>query len=154
MAPAVDGHSIRQGRIFAELYSQCQKRGLGEARVESTIILARNPDTVVVADVAFILAASLPVQRSREGYLITIPELVVEVRSKNDTLPYVQAKVHAYLAAGVQVVWVVDEMAGMLTTHAADGTEQRFTTADVVTCTLLPGFALPLADVLAASAHS
>ena len=34
---------------------------------------------------AFILTASLPVRQSTEGYLETIPEIVVEVRSKNDT---------------------------------------------------------------------
>ncbi len=72
------------------------------------IILRRNPDRVVGADVAFISIERLPVKLSKEGYLETIPDLVVEVVSKNDTRKYTDRKVNDYLKAGVRIVWVVD----------------------------------------------
>jgi hypothetical protein len=50
----------------------------------------------------------LPIRRTPEGYLETIPELVVEVRSKNDTLAALEHRAQDYLLAGAAVVWVVD----------------------------------------------
>jgi Uma2 family endonuclease len=35
----------------------------------------------------------LPAKLSREGYFETIPDLVVEIRSKNDTTPEIETKV-------------------------------------------------------------
>ena len=82
----------------------------------------RNPDRLVGADAVFIANSSLPIRESSEGYLETIPDLVVEVRSKNDTLPAVQRKVDDYLTAGVKVVWVVDPAA-----HGDGSSSQRAT---------------------------
>src|SRR5207302_580910 len=70
--------------------------------------LRRKPDRVVAPDAAFVVKNSLPVRTSPEGYLETIPELVVEVRSKNDTLAELRAKAREYLDAGVQIVWVTN----------------------------------------------
>ncbi len=66
---------------------------MAKARTEVGIVLWRNPDRVVGADVVFVAKKSLPIQRTKEGYLETIPELVVEIRSKNDSLKYVERKV-------------------------------------------------------------
>src|SRR3954452_2052330 len=87
MAPPGDLHARRQAKIIRYLDSEGEEMGLGEVRGEVAIILRRSPDRVVGADAAFILTKSLPVQKSPEGYLLTIPELVVEVRSKNDSRP-------------------------------------------------------------------
>jgi Uma2 family endonuclease len=84
MAPPGYGHGRRQSKINRYLEVLGEDLGYGEASGEVTIILQRNPDRVVAADAAFILASSLPVKLSKEGYLETIPELVVEIRSKND----------------------------------------------------------------------
>src|SRR5262245_47110952 len=69
--------------ISAHLMFQGHYRGHGKARGSVGIVLWRNPDRLVVPDAAFITNASLPVRRSPEDYLETIPELIVEVRSPN-----------------------------------------------------------------------
>ena len=104
---------------------------------------------MVGADAAFILTASLPVRRSAEGYLETIPELVVEVRSRNDWSPEIAAKNEEYFAAGVRVVWVLDPTARTVAAHNADGSVQVFRDADALTCGLLPGFSVPVATLFA-----
>jgi Uma2 family endonuclease len=79
--------------------------------------LWRDPDRVVGADVAFVAKKSLPIRRTQEGYLETIPELVVEIRSKNDSLKFVERKVRDYLKAGVEIVWVADWTARTVTAY-------------------------------------
>jgi hypothetical protein len=51
----------------------------------STIVLRRNPNRAMGADAVFIANFTLPIRRSAEGYPETIPDLGVEVLSKNDT---------------------------------------------------------------------
>jgi Uma2 family endonuclease len=148
MPPPGDIHGKRQARIAHHLIV-AEDAGLGEARGEVGIVLRRNPDRVVGADAAFILTASLPVQRSVEGYLETIPELVVEVRSPNDWAPEITAKNQEYFAAGVRVVWVLDPSARTVAAHNADGSVQLFRAGEQLTCDLLPGFSVPVASLFA-----
>ena len=149
MAPPADDHARRQHLVSVYLHVEAEARGLGEARGEVGIVLRRSPDRVVGADAAFILAASLPARRSPEGYLETIPELVVEIRSRNDTGPEVVAKCEEYFAAGVRVVWVIDPAARTVAAHNADGSVQVVRDPDPLTCGLLPGFAVPVANLFA-----
>lgn len=145
MPPLGDIHGANQSNVNFFLRSEAQNRGLGEARGEVGIVLRRNPDRVVGADAAFILKKSLPVRRTQEGYLDTIPELVVEIRSKNDTNVEITAKVDEYFAAGVRVVWIVDPFARTLAAHRPDTSVQVFRNDEPLTCDLLPGFAVPAA---------
>lgn len=148
MAPPGDLHGERQVLVGAALVNEAQNRGLGVARAEVGIVLRRNPDRVVGADAAFILTRSLPVRRSPEGYLETIPELVVEIRSPNDTGPEVVTKVAEYHDAGVLVVWVFDDRTRTVAAHRPDGSVQVFREADTLTCPdLLPGFSVPVRNL-------
>jgi Uma2 family endonuclease len=148
MAPPGDIHGAAQSLIAAELVLQGQKLGHGKVRTEVGIVLWRGPDRVVGVDVAFIAKKSLPLKVAREGYLETIPELVVEIRSKNDSLNYMRRKVEHYLKAGVEIVWVVDPSAGTVTLHTAGGEPVALGKKDILELPgLIPGFSLPVADV-------
>ena len=146
MAPPGDIHGFRQSRIIYELH-RAQDLGLGEARGEMMVVLNRNPYTICAPDAAFILKASLPVQRSKEGYLETIPEIVVEVRSKNDTKREIQTKIELYQEAGVKEVWLLDPASKTVAVNKADGNVQVFRGEDILTCELLLGFTAPLAKL-------
>ncbi len=108
MSPPGGFHVRGQFRIMAHLYNQGESRQHGKGFGDVGVILRRNPDRLVGPDASFVCSASLPVRMSSEGYLETIPELVVEVRSKNDTQPEIDEKAAEYLSAGVIVVWVPD----------------------------------------------
>src|SRR5690349_4622581 len=93
MAPAGGEHGFVEGNLVAALKVQGEFNGLGKAGGgEIGIVLARDPDHVYGADTLFVSNARLPIRYSPEGYLETIPELVVEVRSKNESLPSLQRK--------------------------------------------------------------
>jgi len=148
MPPPGDIHGKRQGKIIRYL-DEAEDQGLGEMRGEVGIVLRRNPDRVVGADAAFILTKSLPVRRGPEGYLETIPELVVEVRSKNDRTNKIRAKKEEYFAAGALVVWVLDPDEKTVTAHYPDRPVHVFGSDERLTCDMLPGFSVPVAKLFA-----
>jgi Uma2 family endonuclease len=152
MPPPGDIHGAVESNISTELKVQGERRGLGRARSGDVgVVLWRNPDRVVGADAAFIANSSLPIRLSREGYLETIPDLVVEVRSPNDTQPKVLHKVQDYLTAGARAVWVADPQAQTITVHQRDQQPQVFAAADTLTAEdIIPGFRVLVQDMFQA----
>jgi Uma2 family endonuclease len=147
MVPPGDEHGGVQAKFSREFLNQGQDRKLGVARAEVGIVLWRNPDRLVGADAAFILTRSLPLRRTPEGYLETIPEIVVEVRSKNDTGPYVERKVADYLHAGVRMVLVPDPATKTITAFEPNGVSKTFAENDELTLgNLLPDFRASVAE--------
>ena len=146
MAPPGAEHSRKQSKMDHYLTGEAELKGLGAAYSGVGIVLRRRPDRVVGADAAFLTTDQLPHRLSPEGYLETIPKLVVEVRSKNDTIPEIESKVAEYLAAGVEVVWVFDHADQSIAAHLTGGAVERFAAGDTLTSALLPGFAVPAAS--------
>jgi Uma2 family endonuclease len=148
MSPPGNVHGWLQASIGAELKQQGEKRGFGKAYSEVGVILWRNPDRVIGADNAFIAAQSLPERESPEGYLETIPELMVEIRSKNDTRAYLLRKIEDCLTAGAQVAWLVDPLEEAVTVYRRAAEPQDFRSGDVLTLEpLIPGFRLPVTEL-------
>lgn len=148
MAPPGDDHGSLQFRLGAHLFNQGEFKNHGQGWTDVGLILSRDPDRVLSPDVAFVASKSLPIRRSSEGYLETIPQLVVEIRSKNDSLPYVRRKLDHYLKAGVEVVWLVDPQAKTVTVHRGAEPPIAYGVADVLELPgIIPDFSLPVADV-------
>jgi Uma2 family endonuclease len=146
MAPPGDMHASGQARIVTELIIQGERAGHGVARGDVGVILRRNPDRLVGPDAVFIANRSLPLRLSPEGYLVTIPDLVVEVRSKNDTQPRIDRKVNEYLNAGVVAVWVLDPDARTVTVCRQGSQAQRLSAGDILTAPdVIPGFQVAVA---------
>lgn len=148
MAPPGDVHGAAQSKIATYLTMRGEFEGHGKVRTETGLILWKAPDRVVTPDVMFAAKKSLPLRTSPQGYWETIPELVVEVRSKNDSLTYVGRKVKHYRKAGVEIVWVVDPGAGTVTIHTAQGEPVVRGKGDVLELPgLIPDFSLSVDDV-------
>lgn len=109
--------------------------------------LARGPDTVRAPDVAYVsrerFAGPFP-----DGFPAFAPDLAVEVRSPGDRPGELLAKVADFISAGTLSVWVVEPDREQVIVYRADGAIGVFGSADRLTePTLLPGFALPVADL-------
>lgn len=152
MSPPGFAHGSVEARIAAALFVAGERAGLGQVcSGETGVVLWRNPDRVVGVDVAFVAAASLPARLSDEGYLETIPELVVEVLSPNDTKPYLERKVDDYLRSGVRVVWLADPKTQTLTEYRRGDPPRVLSLADTATLPdLIPSLNLLLKDIFAA----
>jgi Uma2 family endonuclease len=142
-----DEHGAVEFTIVFVLGKYGQQQGHGRGGCGDVgILLQRDPDTVVGADAVFLTQDQLPPRRCPEGYLETIPALVVEVRSKNDTNTNVAEKVADYLAAGVRVVWVADPAQRTLTVHRPGEPPLELGVGDTLTAEgIIPGFAVPVA---------
>jgi Uma2 family endonuclease len=77
---------------------------------DSGVVTERGPDTVRGGDVAFSSYSRIPPGPLPRGYLSVVPELIFEVRSPTDRWSKVLGKVAEYLAAGVTVVCVLDQV--------------------------------------------
>lgn len=149
MAPPGDLHGAIQLNIGYELKRQGELAGHGKARTEVGIVLWRNPDRLVGADAAFVAKASLPLKVTSEGYLETIPDLVVEIRSRNDTLAELKAKADDYVTAGVKIVWLVDPMSRTVLEYRGSSEPTRLDETGLLEAgDVIPGFSLLVADVL------
>lgn len=150
MPPPGDIHGAVESNLATELKVQGERRGHGKARSGDVgIVLARNPDHVYGPDIVFITNARLPIRRTTEGYLETIPELIVEVRSKNDSLAALERKAQDYLRAGAVVVWVVDPINRNVVEYRQGSTSQTYAEDDTLTVPdLIPGLALLVRDAL------
>jgi Uma2 family endonuclease len=149
MSPPGDEHCAVVSNLDTELKIQGERRGHGKVRCgEVGIVLRRRPDRVVGADAVFVATASLPIRRSPEGYLETIPDLVVEVVSKNDKRGYLQRKVRDYLTAGVRVLWVADPSKRTVTEYRPGREPLVYEEGDTLRVEdVIPGFRLPVPDV-------
>jgi Uma2 family endonuclease len=150
MPPPGDMNGAVESNISYHLKGQGELREHGKARSGDVgIVLARNPDHVHGADAVFITNARLPIRRSPEGYLETIPELIVEVRSKNDTMAALERKAGDYLQAGAVVVWVVDPINRNVVEYRQGVGARTYGEDDTLSVPdLIPGFALPVREAL------
>lgn len=115
MAPPGFEHGKVAHNLSGPLHTHVRARKLGVVTAAETGYLLSQPgekDTVLAPDIAFIGAAQLAAQppagsTGRRGYLRAAPDLAVEVPSPDQYRPETAAKARQYLAAGVQLVWVV-----------------------------------------------
>jgi Uma2 family endonuclease len=148
MSPPGARHGNLQLRLGGALLAQGEMKGYGRAYTEVGVVLARNPDHVFGADAAFVTNRSFPVKESSEGYLETIPELVAEIRSKNDTKAELEEKIADYLRAGVLLVWLVDPPTKSVAEHRPNAQPRTLRADDVLTCDdIICGFRLPLPEL-------
>jgi len=102
VSPAAPRHALLQAFVARELQRLLPAgTSFTECPVE-TEIGVRVPD-VVWASADFLSRHSL------DDPFETAPELCVEVLSPSNTRAEIEAKVSAYLAAGAQEVWIVNE---------------------------------------------
>jgi Uma2 family endonuclease len=109
MAPTVNWHGEVESNLVIRLGSHVQRHALGRVSCgEVLYIVRRNPDRVRAADIAFIRQERVPPIEARQHIMEVIPDLVVEILSKNDTVEDISDKIDDWLGAGVQMLWIID----------------------------------------------
>jgi Uma2 family endonuclease len=133
------------------------RRRLGAAYAAGTgFLLARDPDTVLSADLAFVRHERVrPFGAQPPGYFVGHPDLVAVVVSMNEPDGAAFDAVEMWLAHGTLVVLVADARQRQVTLHrpgAGPGQRERRTLAeidDLVIDDLFPGWSLPVASLFA-----
>lgn len=144
-------HGEVQIEISGPLHAHVRANRLGRIYPSDThFILFRDPDTVVMPDVAFVRSDRLPSESARERFMPLAPDFAVEVLSPSNRLAEVREKIALYLRAGVPLVWLVDPRARAVTVYIA-GQEPLVLYQDATLDggEVIPGFRLPVAHIFA-----
>ncbi len=148
MAPTGYPHGRSTGRVSFRISAHVFAAGLGDVLgAETGFRIARDPDTVLAPDVAFVRADRVPADTTSQAFLDLAPDLVVEVISPSDRAGAVEENVARWLAAGVRLVWVVYPAQQFVAVHTADGVTHERTT--LTGGDVLPGLEIDLADLFA-----
>jgi Uma2 family endonuclease len=118
MAPTVNWHGEVETNLTTLLHTHIRAHSLGRVSCgEVLFIVRRNPDRVRAADIAFIRQDRVPPLEARQHILEVIPDLVVEILSKSDTIEEISDKIDDWLKAGVQMLWIVDPFRRTMTIY-------------------------------------
>lgn len=105
-----------------------------------------NPDTVRAPDLAFLAEERAAAIKNR-GYARVAPDLVAEVLSPDDRPGEVRDKIADWLAAGVELVWVIDPRRRAADVYRLDGRVSNGET-QLDGENVLPGFARAVDELL------
>jgi Uma2 family endonuclease len=148
MSPAGATHGVVALRFNLFLGTHVLENDLGTSfAAETGFIIERNPDVVRAPDACFIrkdrVRDPLP-----KGYYPGVPDLLVEVKSPDDTRRELAEKINMWLAHGTAVVWEADPEKMTVRIHRVGQPAVELTAHDTIADEpLLPGFVLPLAKV-------
>lgn len=150
-------HGILSARIGSSLGRYLDNHpALGETVGTGTGFRVSDPHRPMMApDAAFIRAERLPDETTgkddpRAHFMDGPPDLAVEVRSPDDSRPEMLEKAQRWLAVGAQEVWLIDGQHESVQVLRPASQPLQLGKGDTLTSpALLPGFALPLADLFA-----
>lgn len=137
----------RTERILAQF---CEPRGAGLVFPEGTSYqcFPDAPGKVRRPDTSFIRFGRLPDDRLPKGHILIAPNLAVEVASPNDLVYEIDEKVEEYLAAGVELVWVVNPATHTVRVYHPDRPGVMLREKDELTGDdVLPGFRCQVAEL-------
>ncbi len=138
------------GRVLSKLNSILDTKivdpALGELLVGDVgFLLARNPDTVLAPDLAFVRAERLA--NAGDGYLPFAPDLAIEVVSPSNTLTEIARKVELYLRHGSSEVWVVRPRERGIVIHRAGVVATIVHDGESIISPLFPGKTIDFSSV-------
>ncbi len=144
-------HGEVQIEISGPLHAHVRANRLGRVYPSDThFILSRDPDKVVIPDVAFVRADRLPPEDVREGFMPVAPDLAVEVVSPSNRMVEILEKIALYEQAGVPLIWLVQPRARAITVYASGRAPYTLRDGDILDGEdVIPGFRLPVAGIFA-----
>jgi hypothetical protein len=144
----LDGH-----RILLAIQAHFDRYGLGivfrGAEDQGFQCFPRKPLQVRKPDVSFVRRDVALVPLRDSGWTPEVPELIVEVLSPKDGMTDIESRIGDFLSAGTKLIWIVDPVLEIAFVIHPDGIRYPLGSTDSFDGEdVLPGFRLPLVDVL------
>ena len=140
--PAGGDHGALNGEAGRRIGNHVYEHKLGRMyHGETGFILARNPDTTLVPDIAFVRNDRLIRTPDHRGFLEQAPDLVVEIHSPSQSFRAAQEKMRLYVELGVRMGLLFHPYRQTITVYRAGrdpivlGRDDMFDGEDI-----LPGF--------------
>ena len=141
-------HARIQSFLNVELGIYLRRNPIGISVTEVGFVLSRDPDTVRGPDVSFVSNERLA-KSGGKNWLKGAPNLAVEILSPSNSRTEMRGKIDHYLAAGADLIWVIDPEQRTVETIDSGGNSTVLTEDDELKApTLLPDFSVSIRKVL------
>ena len=140
----------REIKAGAYLLNWVESQDLGEVFSSSTGFRLANT-AVRSPDAAFVAKGRLPEgwDEEEDKFINLAPDFVIEIRSKNDSLAKLKAKMEEYIANSVQLGWLIDRKNQQALVYRQDGSITQYPATAILSGEdVVPGFILPLKKLL------
>lgn len=144
-AMPTEEHGLIVANLLAALWIFVKQVGMGRVGAEIRNRLPGDDHNARQPDISYFADASRPIVE--RGAVPRLPDLVVEVKSPDDTYRLMREKADFYLANGSRLVWLVYPEKHLVEAHTPAGFD-LFGEGDTLTGgAVLPGFALAVQDI-------
>jgi Uma2 family endonuclease len=141
-------HWFLVGQLFHFLNDFVRRHGLGIVGINGAFVIGRDPDSLLIPDVAFVASDRLPPHNADWNIYLEAPDVAFDVVSPSDPAQEVHAKILAYLDSGVRAVVAVWPKTQSISVHRPGGDTREFMMGDILELDdVLLGFRLPIADL-------
>ncbi|AFY33285.1 Uma2 family endonuclease [Calothrix sp. PCC 7507] len=150
MTPTGGISGNREIKAGAYLLNWVESQDLGEVFGPSTGFRLAN-SAVRAPDAAFVAKGRLPENwdQQEDKFINLAPDFVIEIRSKNDSLAKLKAKMEEYIANGVKLGWLIDSKNRQALVYRQDGSITQYPATAILSGeNVVPGFTLPLIRLL------
>ena len=140
----------REIKAGAYLLNWVESQDLGEVFGPSTGFRLANT-AVRAPDAAFVAKGRLPEgwDEEEDKFINLAPDFVIEIRSKNDSLAKLKAKMEEYIANGVQLGWLIDRKNQQALVYRRDGSITQYPATAILSGEdVVPGLMLTLKKLL------
>jgi Uma2 family endonuclease len=142
-------HSLVAGEIFGELRTHLRASKEGRAGFEARHA-ARTLDWVFLPDVHVRLYRGGPLPVSERGAIEGAPDFAIEVLSPDDRVSRWLERVALYMAAGTQLLWVIDPIEERIHVYRPGEPPRTYSGNATLDCEpVLPGLTLDFAAIFA-----
>lgn len=143
------------GRVFLRIGNYIEANSLGAVFPADCgyQIFPDRPKLVRFPDASFVRSGRLSNDVGPKGHMRIVPDLVLEVVSPNDLAGEVDAKIVEYQKVGVPLIWVAYPDSRSIYVYRQDRPFERLGPNQTLTGDeVLPGFAIPVADLFPTTA--
>ncbi|MEH2457092.1 MAG: Uma2 family endonuclease [Nostoc sp.] len=140
----------REIKAGAYLFNWVESQNLGEVFGPSTGFRLANT-AVRAPDAAFVAKGRLPEgwDQQEDKFINLAPDFVIEIRSKNDSLAKLKAKMEEYIANGIQLGWLIDSKNQQVLVYRRDGSITQYPATAILSGEdVVPGLMLALKKLL------
>ncbi|MBL8152751.1 MAG: Uma2 family endonuclease [Anaerolineae bacterium] len=148
-AMPTDEHALIVGIFLSELYLIARKLGIGLPGPEHRFRPPDNQRQSRLPDISMILDPEVPI--TTQGQTARVPDVIVEVKSPDDTFDEMRRKATFYIENGCKLVYLVFPRPQIVEVYRPNVPSEMLTAADSLSgYEVLPGFDLPVARLFPA----
>ena len=139
-------HGLITANLCGFLWQYTRQSGIGRAVIEVRVQAPEDDYNSRQPDLAVFVDTTRPVVR--RGPVLQMPDVVIEVKSPNDTYASMRERAAYYLAHGTRLVWLLYPAKGLVEVYSQSADSDILTGADTLQGEeVLPGFTLQVREI-------